>query len=175
MKLQGRAFLLLACALLPLAAHAAVVDASAAFKQLSTLAGTWKGTRPDGREYRVDYRLSAGGSVLVETWTLGPGRESLTLYHLDGSRLLATHYCPQGNQPRLQLTAVKDDGTLSFEFLDGTNLDVKDKSHQQSFWLHLDGERAFTRAETYVENHSTPAQIDAAEAGQAIAYTRVGP
>lgn len=173
MKSHRRALALLMAVLISPTTHAAPIDAAAAFKRLTTLVGAWKGTRSDGREHRVDYRLSAGGSVLVETWTLGSGRESLTMYHLDGTRLLATHYCPQGNQPRLQLVALKDDGTLSFEFLDGTNLDAKDQSHQQSFWLHMDSERAFTRSETYVENHSTPAQIAAAEPGDAIAYSRI--
>jgi hypothetical protein len=173
MNLLRHALLFVAGVILAHAAHAATPDAAAAFQRLTTLVGAWKGTRPDGHEHRVDYRLSAGGSVLVETWTLGAGRESLTLYHLDGTRLLATHYCPQGNQPRLQLTAVKDDGTLSFEFLDGTNLGVKDKSHQHAFWLRLDGEHGFTRSETYVENDSTPWRMAAAEPGAAIAYTRI--
>jgi hypothetical protein len=154
-------------------AHAAVPDAAQAFQRLSGLVGAWKGVRQDGHEYRVDYRLSAGGTVVVETWTLAPGRESMTLYHRDGAALLATHYCPQGNQPRLQLGTVAADGTLSFTFRDGTNLQAKDKSHQRAFWIRVEDDGGFSRSETYVDNSSTPAQIAAAQAAAPIVFHRI--
>ena len=44
------------------------------------------------------------------------------MYHLDGDRLLATHYCPQGNQPRLKLMDDGDPKRLSFAFVDGTGM-----------------------------------------------------
>ena len=149
-------------------------DAAAdAFKQLTSLIGNWEGKFPDGRSHSVSYRLTAGGSVLVETWTLGPGRESMTLYHMDGETLVADHYCPQGNQPRLQLTKGGDANKLSFVFRDGTNLQVKGKSHQQAFWIRLNGQNSFERSETYVMNGSTPSEIAATRPDEAITYTRV--
>ena len=51
-------------------------DAAGAFKQLTSLVGNWEGKFPDGRSHGVSYRLTAGGSALVETWTL----------HLDANR-----------------------------------------------------------------------------------------
>src|SRR5262245_5708255 len=77
--------------------------APAVFEQRKTLVGEWQGATAEGRQLSVSYRLTAGGTVLVETWTLGPGRESMTLYHLDRDDLVATHYCPIGNQPSLRL------------------------------------------------------------------------
>ena len=56
---------------------------AAAFERLKALQGHWEGQFEDGRKHTVEYRLSAGGTVLVETWQLAPGRESMTLYHLD--------------------------------------------------------------------------------------------
>ena len=151
------------------------LPAADAFKQLTSLVGTWEGRFPDGRAHTVSYRLTAGGSVLVETWTLGPSRESMTLYSIDGGDLIATHYCPQGNQPRLRLVAANDPTRLSFELVDGGNLRVPGKSHQHAFWLKVDGPSAFTRSETYVDNGSTPADIAGAKAEDAVAYSRVPP
>jgi len=163
-------------AALPILPCAAASDkgAAEAFQQLHALIGSWEGKFEDGRSHSVTYRLTAGGSVLVETWTLAPGRESMTLYSMDGSKLIATHYCPQGNQPRLQFARGNDPGRLSFEFRDGTNLRVKGKSHQRAFWIKLLGENSFERSETYVDNGSTASVIAKTPQGKAIAYTRIG-
>lgn len=145
-------------------------DGSRAFEQLSSLVGEWEGKFEDGRTHRVAYRMTAGGAVLVETWALAPGRESMTLYHRDGDTLLADHYCPQGNTPRLELAKVDADGKIFFKLRDGTNLQVPGKSHQQAFWLKFKGPDAYARSETYVGNVSADADM-AADA--AITYTRV--
>ena len=148
-------------------------SAANAFKQLSSLVGAWEGKFEDGRSHSVSYRLTAGGTVLVETWTLGPGRESMTLYHMDGETLVADHYCPQGNTPRLVLTKGGGADRLSFVFRDGTNLQVKGKSHQHAFWIKLNGQNSFVRGETYVENGSTPTEAANMKPGAAITYTRM--
>lgn len=138
--------------------------ARAAFDRLKALVGAWRGRRPDGRELGVSYRLSAAGTVLVETWALGPQRESLTLYHMDGDELIATHYCPIGNQPRLRLTRANG-ARFDFAFRDATDL-APGEAHQHDFWIVIDGPGAITRSETYVQG---------AESGsETIAFERVG-
>jgi len=140
------------------------------FHQLDTLLGTWTGRTKEGRAYTVAFRHTAGDSVLVETWTLASGRESMTLYALDGERLLATHYCPQGNQPRVEYTGTDAAGRWQFRFVDGTNLHVPGRSHQHAFWLKLDADGSFERGETYVDNDAPPSAI---EDGEAVRYTRM--
>jgi hypothetical protein len=147
-------------------------NTATAFEHLKSLVGNWEGAFPDGRKHTVSYRLTAADSVLVETWTLGPDRESMTLYSTDGSNLIATHFCPQGNQPRLRLVQGNDPNKLSFEFLDGINLQVEGKEHQHAFWLRIDGPNTFTRSETYVKNNSTASEIAATSPEEAITYTR---
>ena len=150
--------------------HGAETTAAQAFEQLSGLVGRWQGEFADGRVHTIDYRLSAGGSVLVETWALAPGRESMTLYHLDGERLLATHYCPQGNQPRLVYRAVED-GALQFQFLDGTGLQDRERAHQHAFAVRLPAaDGAMERSETYVANGSDEEGV----ADAFIRYRRLG-
>lgn len=149
-----------------------VTSGSEVFAQLGALVGTWSGHAANARSQTVAYRFSAAGSVLVETWTLGSGRESMTLYALDGDRLLATHYCPQGNQPRLEYVGSDARGRWQFRFVDGTNLHVAGRSHQQAFWLKFDGADAFERGETYVDNDAPTTDISD-DPAESVRYTRV--
>jgi hypothetical protein len=145
--------ILLASLLALTAVHAAdQTDARAAFTQLQTLVGEWEGKTEAGRVLKVSYRLTAGGTVLVETWTLGPQRESLTLYHMDNESLIATHYCPVGNQPRLRLKDGGKPSLLAFEFVSATNLPKPELAHQHRFEMELLQANSFARSETYLEN-----------------------
>ena len=118
------------------------------FEQLCNLVGEWRDTESSTE---VDFRLSANGSVLVETWRW-PERdiEALTLYHMDGEQLMATHYCPAGNQPRLLLDT--SDGTvITFKFHSATNLQDPNDDHNVEFWFKITSTDSFTRCETYTE------------------------
>ena len=54
-----------------------------------------------GKVY-LSYELIAGGTALVERERTDKTPEMLTVYHLDGKRLVLTHYCMAGNQPRME-------------------------------------------------------------------------
>src|SRR6185369_11800489 len=57
---------------------------SPAFERMKQLVGTWEGTSDMGKEgekVRVEYRLTAGGSALVETLFPGSGEEMVSVYH----------------------------------------------------------------------------------------------
>lgn len=138
--------------------------AQAVFERLKGLAGAWRGQRSDGRTIGVTYRLTAGGSALVETWALGPGRESLTIYHMDGRELVATHYCPQGNQPRLRM-AHASASRFDFAFQGATGLDPGE-AYQHDFWIEIGAGGAITRSETYVKGDEAASEV--------ITYARVG-
>jgi hypothetical protein len=140
------------------------MSAQAVFEQLKSLAGDWLGHRPDGRPVGVRYRLSAAGSVLVETWDLGPGVEALTVYHMDGGALLVTHFCPQGNQPRLRMRPSVSAGRLDFAFQDAAGVEP---GHwvQQAFWIELHSDGTFSRGETYAHGDETETE--------AITYERL--
>jgi hypothetical protein len=145
--------------------------AQTAFKELSALVGDWEGVYSSGSPHRVSYKLTANGTVLVETWTMSPTRESMTIYALDGDRLLATHYCPQGNQPRLALVEKDGSGKYRFKFLDGTNLQDQNGSHQHAFWIKLDLPKLFSRSETYIKNSQTA--LSGEDEEEAVVYHRV--
>lgn len=117
--------------------------AKRAFSMLLKKAGDWK-LKNGG--VRVTLEPVASDSVLLERWTTPSGKVSLTVYHLDGDRLLATHYCPQGNQPRLALTSANE-GVLHFTFADGTNL-KPGASRMHALTIDATG-NAFIKTETY--------------------------
>ena len=91
------------------------VDAHEAFERLKRLVGTWS-VSVDGRASTATYKLTGGGRVLMED--MGG---MATAYYLDVDKLVLTHFCGAGNQPRMRLQQT-DDGRMSFEMFDITNL-----------------------------------------------------
>ncbi len=94
MKVVRRARLCFALAAAALAAPAgasqsasapAAVPAEEAWAQLTKLVGRWRPSdRADG-SLIIRFYLTAGGTVLVESWERAKGEpHSLTLYHRDG-------------------------------------------------------------------------------------------
>lgn len=124
------------------------VEAGAAFEQLARLVGTWRPANDPEGALRIRFYLTAGGTVIVESWEARGRPHSLTLYHRDGQALLATHYCPQGNQPRLALAGL-DAGGLHFTFRDATDLEPATESHQHDLWFDLTNPNRPVRGETY--------------------------
>ena len=121
----------------------AKVDGKAALERLKTLAGEWRGhvTTPDGPAASVVYGVTAGGSTVTERLFPGTEHEMFTLYHLDGSDLVLTHYCAMGNQPRMRLVraAGTDPVELEFGFSGGANIDPAKDAHMHAGRMVLRG------------------------------------
>src|SRR5260221_2159188 len=96
-------------------------DAQKALENLKSLVGTWHGKTAKGQPVEDVYSLTAGGTAVMGDDKMG-SEEMLSLFYVDGNRLLMTHFCPSGNQPRMQATISPDLKTISFDFLDATNL-----------------------------------------------------
>lgn len=151
-------------------ARAETGDAQAAFEKLSSLAGTWNG-KPEGTGDEAEaeaeatasvvheIKMSAAGTVVMETMNPGTEHEMINMYHVDGEDLLLTHYCAGGNQPEMRLNReTSTAGKLVFDFAGGTNLDpavdqhihaavieVVDSNHVESVWkAHAGGEEVGT-------------------------------
>lgn len=91
-------------------------DAAKAFEKLKSLVGSW--TSDAGK---VEYKLTGAGTALVETQFPGEPHEMVSVYHLDGDKLVMTHYCAAGNQPRMKLVK-SSDRELHFGFDGGSNI-----------------------------------------------------
>jgi hypothetical protein len=111
----------------------AASDAQKSFEQLKGLSGSWEGKTSDGKPVQVDYRLTAMGSALMSE-IKNMKEDMITMFNLDGERLLMTHYCgaepaPHGGQPFT-------DGKTVTDFLDATNLASPDAGHMHRRDLH---------------------------------------
>jgi len=102
------------------------------FEAMKSLAGTWTGKNSMGGTIQVSYRSTSGGSAVlgeIQMEMQGRSEDMISMIHMDGDRLLLTHYCEAGNQPRMSATASPDGKTITFNFLDATNLISPDAGH----------------------------------------------
>jgi len=129
-----------------------ILDHSAIFVKLQNLVGEWRGINEEGHPAIVTYAMTANDTALVEGWKFHNDMEALTIYHMDMDTLMAMHYCPIGNQPRLDLKGRLEDGTLMFECVSATHLSSFDDPHEHAFTLKVNEDGSIYREETYVED-----------------------
>jgi hypothetical protein len=140
----------------PEPSHADAARSAAAFERLRGLAGTWKGEFGMGEskttnQTEVRYRVTSGGSAVEEVLFGGTDHEMVTMYHLDGPRLLLTHYCAAGNQPTMVLLPGDDPAVLRFDFLRATNLKGPDDGHMHEAVIELPAPDRLRATWTYWE------------------------
>jgi hypothetical protein len=61
----------------------------------------------------------------------------ISVYTVDGSDLVMTHYCMLGNQPRMKAKTNSLGNKINFEFAGGSNLDPKKDKHMHSATLTI--------------------------------------
>jgi len=118
----------------PVAPKGAAMPGAVAYDRIKSLVGEWIDV--DGffgmkDQVAVSYRLTGGGTTVVETIFIGAPHEMITMYSKDGADLVLTHYCASGNQPRMRATAF-DGEVIEFAFDGGTNLDPTKDTHMHS-------------------------------------------
>ena len=119
----------------------------AGFDKLKSLAGTWEAKHDDGSVTTVTYKVVSSGSAVVETISYGKEPDGMvTVYHLDGAKLMLTHYCGAGNQPRMVAEASADPSKLTFKYLDATNLKSPDDGHMRGLAVTFDGPDRISQA-----------------------------
>ncbi len=107
------------------------------FERMKELVGVWEGTAnmpKEGEKVRVEYRLSSGGSSIVETLSPGKPDEMVSVYYDNKGQLTMTHYCALRNQPRMKLQKA-DAKNLYFMFADGTNMDPMKDAHMHALTI----------------------------------------
>jgi hypothetical protein len=120
------------------------------FNALKTLAGEWTSKMPDGASSTQTYRVVSGNSAIILDQQVPGGGSMITMFHPDGQKTVATHYCSMGNQPRMVATGT-DTKSIAFKFQDITNDDGKsgamrdltivflDNDHHNQVWTWQDG------------------------------------
>lgn len=124
------------------------------FERLRKLEGKWLGRSTKGWQETVTYKVIARGSVVYESsFDAKPNAAMATMFYLDGSRLLLTHYCVSQTQPRLQATSFEDGGRkVTFTFLDATNLPSRDKGHMDKVIINFIDDDHFASKWTWYQN-----------------------
>ncbi|MFL5340042.1 MAG: hypothetical protein ACJ8F7_07815 [Gemmataceae bacterium] len=128
-----RATLSILAVLAALAAGRGEDKKTAAFDKFKQLEGEWVGKETGGAhdvhgDVHVKYKLTGGGTALMETLFPGTDHEMVTVIHADGPDLLLTHYCMLGNQPRMKASA-PEGNTVAFKFAGATNLKSDQDMH----------------------------------------------
>jgi len=101
---------------------AAPSDAQKMFDKMKTLTGSWQGTIM-GISINVTIRVASSGTAILHEATTDGGRppnHEITMFYVEGDRLLATHYCDGGNRARFEGKMSPDGKSTEFNFLDVT-------------------------------------------------------
>ncbi len=110
-------------------------DAQKSFDKLKTLTGSWQGKASDGKAVQVSFRETSNGSALMSEIT---GHEDMiSMFHMDGDRLMMTHYCGAGNQPRMIGKVSPDGKSITFDFLDATNVLASQPGHMEHLVINI--------------------------------------
>jgi hypothetical protein len=122
--------------------------------RLAALAGEWVAAE-DGEMFRkgdlvARYAVTAAGTAVVETVFPGSPHEMVTVYTSDGPDLVLTHYCMEGNQPRMR---AKNAGgsRLDFRFDGGDRIDPKRDKHMNSATIEFIGDDELRTVWTEIE------------------------
>lgn len=106
-------------------------DSPAVFEKLKELAGAWRGyVGKEGNPAGIDYRVTAGGSVILETIFPGTPKEMVSMYYLNRGELTLTQYCVAGNQPEMLYDRKRSTpGEIVFKFDGGRGFSMRDDVH----------------------------------------------
>jgi hypothetical protein len=124
-------------------------DAQKTFDSLKTLNGTWE-AKVNNKPVKVVFRTISGGSAVMSEIV---GEENMvTMFHMDNDRVLATHYCTAGNQPRMQASLSPDGKTISFTFVDGTNIVGPKAGHMEHLVITMPDANHHTEDWTFAQD-----------------------
>ena len=139
-------FFALSPIVIPLQASQADHSTAPNFGPLASLVGEWQGKDPEGKPMTASYQWTGNGTTLVETMTKAQKPMMMTMYHADKSGLMLTHYCKLGNQPRMRADVIGGDAkTLSFSFIDITNLALPTGPHMHKVSFTFQDQDHFTQ------------------------------
>jgi hypothetical protein len=138
-------------------------EAQKSFDTIKTLAGVWLGPvkveppmpEMDDKPLRVSMRVTSRGNALVHEMNEDKPQvdptsydHPVTMFYLDGDRLLLTHYCDAGNRPRMAARVSPDGKTVEFDFIDVAGstqfghmnhavFTIIDQNHHTEDWTYL--------------------------------------
>jgi hypothetical protein len=132
-------------------------NGSAQFDQLKQLAGEWiSRSATDQMDFtRHTYRIVSNGSAVMLTTEVPNEGPMVTMFYLDGPRLMATHFCGDKNQPRYVAVNSSDPKEIVFKFKDATNLISPTMGYMSAVTFKFGDSDHHSQQWTFVENGKT--------------------
>jgi hypothetical protein len=125
-------------------------NSEAVFKQLTSLVGEWKAVQ-DGVPVTETYTLTANGSALMAETKPGNDPAMITMFTVDGDRLIATHYCAARNQPQMETRIPEDlQKGVTFSLVRVTGMKTPDDFHNTGVTITLEDRDHMTQRWTYL-------------------------
>jgi hypothetical protein len=141
----------------PKPAVASSSNATAEFDKLKDLSGEWisRSSQDPMSVTRYTYRVVSNGSAVMLTTDVPNEGPMVTMFYLDGPRLMATHFCGAKNQPRYVAANSTDPKTIVFKFKDATNLDPARDGYMSGVTFHFGDSDHHTEQWTFTEKGKT--------------------
>jgi hypothetical protein len=138
----------------------AMAASEAVFARLGSLVGEWEGTQ-QGVVVTLTYTLTANGTALMEEMRPAGAPVMITMYSVDGDRLLATHYCSAGNQPQMATAGIasEDTGALEFSLLRVTGMKTPGDWHNTGLVVRLEDADHLTQRWSYFDHGKTGTNV----------------
>jgi len=111
------------------------------FERFKRIVGIWegmtsmnRGVELEDQKVRVEYKLTSGGSAVVETLFPGTPHEMVSVYHDKDGKLTMTHYCMIGNQPQMDLKNA-DEKSMDFELAPDSEINANKEPHMHALTI----------------------------------------
>ena len=113
---------------------------SVEFEKIKGLVGKWQGTmaEKDGQPQQADveYKLTSGGTAVVELLSPNSSHEMYSIYYNQNGKLAMTHYCVLGNRPVLVLKS-SEGAEINLELDSSSGIDVATEPHMHGLKIRL--------------------------------------
>ena len=124
------------------------------------LEGDWRIVGGDPSEGPTHtYRTIANGTVVVETAFPGEPHEMISVFHLDGPKLVMTHYCAAGNQPYMIAEHPSGD-RVHFRFQRASDLNYPGAPHMRDASYHFIDRDRVTSSWSYWEDGKKSSDVN---------------
>jgi hypothetical protein len=111
------------------------------FEKIKALSGEWE-VKHEGGDHgehggTITYKITAGGSAVLETLFGGTDHEMVTMYYMEGDQLALTHYCMLHNRPHMHAQKQSSPAKIVFEcnddHEDNAKIENEDHMHKATF------------------------------------------
>jgi len=132
--------------------YGAPYKGSKEFERIKELVGVWEGTsNKDGEKVTVKYKLTSGGSAIVEELFPDTPHEMVSVYYDKGDKLSMTHYCMLRNRPHMELTKADTNG-LNFVLATDSYINAGKDAHMHALHITFVDNDHVTQEWTMFEN-----------------------